>query len=420
MRADKYLTKNKIETETKKKSARKKRRAASEGTIFYSEAQGLWVAQISAGLSQRTGKPLKKRKYARSQQEALEQLARMKEKYAVVKNVDADRITLGEWLTKWFEVYAMPKIKENTQQSYRRIINIAIEELGTVKLEKLTDIDLQGIIYGRLKNHFRTAQFFRVIMKAALKKAVKSRLIKESPAEDLELPKRPPKRKFVKPTGEEWKKLLEFDTSCYYCWRWILLTEFVTGARLSELLALKWQDIDIQKDSQGRITGGSLHIQRTLYLGMNDQKGSERPLLEGPTKTEQGNRVLPLPVDFIHELMQYRKVRLERQMLTPCFERNDFIFTQNDGRPIRPSSFSSRYAFVRKKLGIETTFHMLRHDMASRMKGTHIFDLKDIQAQLGHSSIQITMDIYTHIDEEQRREISSWLESGVGKLIGGN
>ena len=209
MRADKDLTKTRLKTETKKKSARKKRRAASEGTIFYSEAQGLWVAQISAGLSPRTGKPLKKRKYARSQQEALEQLARMKEKYAVVKNVDADRITLGEWLTKWFEVYAMPKIKENTQQSYRRIINIAIEELGTVKLEKLTDIDLQGIIYGRLKNHFRTAQFFRVIMKAALKKAVKSRLIKESPAEDLELPKRPPKRKFVKPTGDEWKKLLE-------------------------------------------------------------------------------------------------------------------------------------------------------------------------------------------------------------------
>lgn len=53
MRADKDLTK--IKTETKKKSARKKRRAASEGTIFYSEAQGLWVAQISAGLSPRTG-----------------------------------------------------------------------------------------------------------------------------------------------------------------------------------------------------------------------------------------------------------------------------------------------------------------------------------------------------------------------------
>ena len=56
---------------------------------------------------------------------------------------------------------------------------------------------------------------------------------------------------------------------------------------------------------------------------------------------------------------------------------------------------------------------MLRHDMASRMKGTHIFDLKDIQAQLGHSSIQITMDIYTHIDEEQNQKVSGWLESDM-------
>ena len=60
---------------------------------------------------------------------------------------------------------------------------------------------------------------------------------------------------------------------------------------------------------------------------------------------------------------------------------------------------------------------MLRHDMASRMKGTHIFDLKDIQTQLGHSSIQITMDIYTHIDEEQNQKVSGWLESGVSDLL---
>ncbi|WP_256219539.1 tyrosine-type recombinase/integrase [Selenomonas ruminantium] len=66
----------------------------------------------------------------------------------------------------------------------------------------------------------------------------------------------------------------------------------------------------------------------------------------------------------------------------------------------------------------KTTFHMLRHDMASRMKGTHMFDLKDIQKQLGHSSIQITMDIYTHIDEEQNQKVSGWLESGVNDLLG--
>ena len=103
--------------------------------------------------------------------------------------------------------------------------------------------------------------------------------------------------------------------------------------------------------------------------------------------------------------------------MTPGFANKDFIFTKPDGQPISPSSFSSRYSFVRKKLGIKTTFHMLRHDMASRMKGTHIFDLKDIQAQLSHSSIQVTMDIYTHIDEEQNQKVSGWLESGVSDLL---
>ena len=53
--------------------------------------------------------------------------------------------------------------------------------------------------------------------------------------------------------------------------------------------------------------------------------------------------------------------------------------------------------------------------MASRM-----FDLKDIQAQLGHSSIQITMDIYTHIDEEQNQKVSGWLAGGVNDLLGSN
>ena len=105
--------------------------------------------------------------------------------------------------------------------------------------------------------------------------------------------------------------------------------------------------------------------------------------------------------------------------MTPDFAPSNLIFTKADGKPINPSSFSSRYAFVRKKLGITTTFHMLRHDMASRMKKARLFDLKDIQAQLGHSSIHITMDIYTHIDEDEKQEVSNWLESGINEILGG-
>ena len=410
-----------FDTPNNKKNALVKgsKRADHEGSIYFSKKINLWVASVRVGVNPKTGKSIRKYSYHKTQQEALVKLGAMREKYNKVTHVDADTITVGQWINKWFEVYSKPKIRGNTAQSYRHILDIAIEELGGIKLDKLTDIDLQQVIFGRLGSHYRTASFFRMLMKKALRRAVKSRLIMESPAEDLELPKKPPKKAFVKPSSEDWQKLLDYPTSCFYCWKWILLTEYVTGARASEVLALRWQDFSVTTDEKGHIQSGSIHIQHALYLGQNEEKGAPRPVILGDTKTAQGNRILPLPADFCRELMAYRKIQLERRLMTPGFANKDFIFTKADGQPINPGTFSSHYAFVRKKLGIETTFHMLRHDMASRMKGTHLFDLKDIQAQLGHSSIQVTMDIYTHIDEEQNAKVSGWLAGGVNNLLGG-
>ena len=393
------------------------KRADHDGTMYFSAKRKEWVVAVCVGTNPKTGKPVRKFGYFKSQKDALTGLNAMKEKYSIVTHLDADTVTFGQWIDKWFAVYSKPKIRGNTAQSYRHILDIAVEELGGIKLDKLTEIDLQGVIFGRLNNHYRTASFFRLLMKMCLRRAVKSKLIMESPAEDLELPKKPRKKPFVRPSKEDWQKLIDFPTSCYYCWKWIILTEFVTGARMSEVLALRWQDFSVTTDEHGRIQSGSLHIQHALYLGQNEEKGALRPVILGDTKTQQGNRILPLPADFCRELMAYRKVQLERRLMTPGFDNQDFIFTMADGKPINPGSFSSRYSFVRKKLGIKTTFHMLRHDMASRMKGTHMFDLKDIQNQLGHSSIQITMDIYTHIDEEQNQKVSGWLAGGVNDLL---
>ena len=117
-----------------------------------------------------------------------------------------------------------------------------------------------------------------------MKKAVKARLLKYSPASDLELPPKPPKKKFQKPSPDDWKKLIEYSKSPFYFWRWFILTEYVTGARLGELLALKWEDIDISRDRTGQITGGTLHIQHALYSGMKKDGDKNLPLFIGGTK----------------------------------------------------------------------------------------------------------------------------------------
>lgn len=213
-------------------------------------------------------------------------------------------------------------------------------------------------------------------------------------------------------------RIMEYPKRPFYFWRWLLLTEYVTGARLGELLALKWEDLTITTGQKGHITGGTLHIQHALYSGMKKDENGRPPLYRGGTKTPQGNRVLPLPVDYCYEIQHYRKVQLKHRLLVPDWQENGFLFTAANGSPLPPNKVSVFFLWLRKKLGIKSTFHMLRHDMASRMKNSSQFDLKDIQNQLGHASIKITMDIYTHIDEEaQQAKVSQWLEEDLSDIM---
>ena len=178
------------------------KRADHDGTMYFSNSRKEWVVAVCVGTNPKTGKPVRKFRYFKTQKDALAGLNAMKEKYSIVTHLDADTITVGQWINKWFEVYSKPKIRGNTAQSYRHILDIAVEELGGIKLDKLTEIDLQGVIFGRLHDHYRTASFFRLLMKMCLRRAVKSKLIMESPAEDLELPKKPRKKASTPAVGD--------------------------------------------------------------------------------------------------------------------------------------------------------------------------------------------------------------------------
>ena len=406
---------------TKKNPKTKKRggkRADHEGTIYYVKSRKLWAAAIRLGYDEK-GKPLHKVKYAHSQQEALEALAQLKEKYTFAESLEADKMTTEQWIEKWLAVYVTPRVRPYTRRLYCSILrNHAIPHLGSIPLAKLTEIDIQSVIYGPLRNKYPTANLFRILMGALMKKAVKCHLIKYSPAENLELPSRNKKRSFVRPAPEDWKKLLDYKSEALYCWKWIILTEYVTGARLGEILALKWEDINLIKDSSGRLTSGTLHIRHSLSIGMKESNSTPIPLYYGDTKTVQSNRVLPLPLYYCQEIQHYRKVQLEHRLLVPNWKESTFVFTRTDGAPIRPNYFSQYFRRIRLQLGLGSTFHMLRHDMASRMKDSDCFDLKDIQTQLGHSSIKITMDIYTHLDDKaQQEKVGNWLEDGLTNLL---
>lgn len=395
----------------KKRSSRR----TNEGSVYFCEANGYWMAQLTLAYDPATGKRKRLSRYAKTKREALEKLQELRDKYSYNIHFDADKITVKQWLDKWFETYKKPKLRENTLVSYKRILDICCESIGYMKLEKVQPSDLQYIIYNVIgSDHYRSCQYFRTVIKQAFARAVVENLLIKSPADNLELPKKPPKKPFVKPTAEDWQTLLDADVG-FYGWRLAILTVLVTGARRSEVLGLTWDSFQFEyKD--GKIISGKVVINKGLAIGDVDPATKRHRLYIGPTKSESGMRTLPLPMYYINELMAYKKEQNIRRLASKKWEHPEMIFTTNDGRYYNPDVFSSLYSRVCREKEIKTTFHQLRHDMATSMKSSHEFDFKDIQHQLGHSNIQITLDTYTHMEEKDLDRMKDWVEKRI-KII---
>ena len=170
----------------------RKCRADGEGSVFYAESRGCWMAQIRVPApSGSRGCTRYRTRRAKTRREAVRRLQELKEQHGAGLRADADTITTADWLRTWFETFARPRIRANTARSYAYILRIAAEEVGHIRLCRLTDIDLQGVLYGRLREKHRTARLFRTVMRAALRRAVRSRMLQESPADCLELPPKP-------------------------------------------------------------------------------------------------------------------------------------------------------------------------------------------------------------------------------------
>ena len=157
-----------------------------------------------------------------------------------------------------------------------------------------------------------------------------------------------------------------------------------TGARRSELLALRWENVDLER--------GRLHIVAGLYR----IKGKGLMLL--PTKTLKSRRGISISSEVVQVLRQIRGTQVVKRVeLGPAWMNTGFVFTDEIGGPLDPARVSKEFARVRKHAGIGgVRFHDLRHTNASIMllAGVHP---KVVSERLGHSSIMVTMDIYSHL-----------------------
>jgi integrase len=301
------------------------------------------------------------------------------------------KTTLTEFLESWLKDYAWPNLSPRTAEGYEYIIRRhLIPGLGNIILTRIKPEHLQryyseklacGRYDGKGGLSARSARHHHMVLHSAMETAVKWGLIARNPVDAVNPPR---VQRHDSKMWDEDNILLFLEAakdSLYYP---IFYLALFTGMRRSELLALCWCDIDF------------LFCQISVRRSMHHLKDG-RIIFRQP-KTTQGNRTVALPPSAVLVLKHYREKReTERIMLGKPLSNDDLVFSHIDGTPLLPDTITHAWIKLVRSTGLKNIrLHDARHSHASLMlkQGIHP---KVVQERLGHSSIQVTLDTYSHV-----------------------
>jgi integrase len=194
-----------------------------------------------------------------------------------------------------------------------------------------------------------------------------------------------------------------------------ILLGFGTGLRRGELLALRWQDVDLQR--------GLMHIRQTLgrvrVREMREDRKKTQLMFQEP-KTEQSRRTIPIPADIIEELQRHKaRQAQEKLLLGQAYEDHGLVFCSALGHPLEPVDFYRRFVRLLRQAGVPARrFHDARYTYATLMLELGESP-KTVQTMLGHTTIATTLDIYSHVSLELEQRAAANLNAalrGVAKL----
>ena len=383
-----------------------KRRPQGDGTIR-KRSDGRWEARIIIG-HKNDGSPMYKSAFAKTQKSALKQLHQLIDLYRDVDLTEDSRMTLGEWLDKWLDEYMIFTIRESTLDSYRAMVKNQVKPfIGSKQISSLTTADMQKF-YNKIKKEGRVREHpihgksladsmvrgVHMMLHEALDAAVKERLLAKNPTNGTTVPKcNYPEKQIL--GDNQLETFLEAIKGHEY-WCDFFYVEVMTGLRRGEICGLSWGDVDFDR----RVADI-----RHSYDYMGNLKA---------TKTKAGTRVLPLSDKTIQVLKAHKETQFKRYARTNQWRKPEEgyieqtddspVISDNSGTRVLPTSLSRWWTEDRAKYGLDGwCLHEFRHTYLTLLaiNGVHP---KVMQELAGHYSSQISMDIYTHVNMDSKRE----------------
>ena len=347
-----------------------------------------WSLVVPTGLA----KPKQKWFTVKGTKKAAEaELARLLNEVTAGGFVASPNMRLDVYLDRWLADYARQNVSPKTFERYEQIIEGHIKPaLGGVELSKLKPMAIQkfygdSLATGRKDGKgglsAQTVTHFHRILHKALKQAVEWELVSRNPADAVKPPR--PERKSMQALDHRQTLELEHKLAGTNLLAPVLVA-VTTGLRRGELLALKWPHVDLER---GTIVVNS-SLEQTRAGGVRFKE----------PKTKRSRRTVALMPYTVEVLRTHKAEQAERRLrLGPAYSNNELVFPRTDGRAWSPDTFSGDFEKFVQRSGLpRIRFHDLRHTHASQLLLAGIHP-KVVSERLGHSSIGITMDTYSHV-----------------------
>ena len=368
-----------------------KRRPAGDGMVRQRD-DGRWEGRIVVGHKD-NGDPIFHYMSAKTQKALLEGLHKLIDEYDGVDLTENCKMPLSEWLDRWLDEYAAPSLRPSTLHGYRRYVeNHIAPYLGDKQVCRITPADIQNLYQtllakGRKQAHPESGHGLSPasvrgvhgVLHQAMDTAVHLRLIAKNPTNGVTLPKIAPSSRQIlnKEQLERFMDVIKQDEF----WHDFFYLDITTGLRRGELCGLMWSDFDEKK--------GTLAIRRTLHVRPGGGVES------GETKTNTGRRLIQLPPSTVQFLRERKKSSFSQWIFPDPF---------HPERPINPNRSYQRLKTLLKEAELPSIrFHDLRHTFATHALTSGV-DTKTLSGILGHTKPSFTLDTYTHVTTDMRRQ----------------
>lgn len=358
---------------------RKRSRGNGEGSIR-KRKDNSYEGRFTVGFID--GKQIVRSVYAQTRKECndkmQEAIKETREKNIVLSSKSP---ALGEWLLVWLNEYRKD-LSAATRTRYIQLLGKLSDELAETKLTELIPLALQQYINDF--NSYEMAKRAIGFLKAALIDAMNNGFIQKNPAAALRNPNSTPTHKFDESkkafTHEEENAFIQEIQNNPY--KLIYLISLFAGLRRGEATALTWNNIDLKN--------------RQILVKEAVHRGDGKGYSVGKTKTSSSIRSVPISNTLL-------------EILSETKNKSGIVCPNSKGKVLNADLLTMDFADIMKRLGQKHTFHHLRHTFATRCIVDKNINPKVVQAWLGHATIDMTMNTYTHATEDLMLEESKKL-----------